>query len=362
MRYNPWGKPIETNGIGNFDASYISTLIDTTTGLIYIGNGQYYDPETGRFLTRGVNPNSANPYVPWNPIGFIFAPLSLISIYYSRKKGKPSPWIAMIFLALILSACSLCTTTPPAQTNPPTNPPGGGSDGGGGTVTPPTPIPPPSPTDPPNPPPCCNWLPDKVKFTRYVTVKENDTFFTPNDPTWSNAVHIEKTPGGKETTLTVVPVWRFYVGNADSPTWSVYWNGSGMLTESASLSLSNGQKYVKTDTNNKPPGFNAAYYFTDQLTGACNSALDANANIIAVAGNLFGSPGHSCGDTYYFNIPELENKIFTVRDSGTFEVHKELGEPDHFDIYVGIQDHVSFDASPLARYDGQLVQIAKAQP
>ena len=155
MRYNPWGKPIETNGIGNFDASYISTLIDTTTGLIYIGNGQYYDPETGRFLTRGVNPNSANPYVPWNPIGFIFAPLSLISIYYSRKKGKPSPWIAMIFLALILSACSLCTTTPPAQTNPPTNPPGGGSDGGGGTVTPPTETPPPTPTEPPTEPPLC---------------------------------------------------------------------------------------------------------------------------------------------------------------------------------------------------------------
>ncbi len=64
VRYNPWGKPIETNGIGNFDASYIGTLIDATTGLIYIGNGQYYDPETGRFLTRGVNPNSTNPYVP----------------------------------------------------------------------------------------------------------------------------------------------------------------------------------------------------------------------------------------------------------------------------------------------------------
>jgi len=40
-RYNPWGKPIEINGTGNFDASYIGTLIDATTGLIYVGNGQY---------------------------------------------------------------------------------------------------------------------------------------------------------------------------------------------------------------------------------------------------------------------------------------------------------------------------------
>lgn len=193
-------------------------------------------------------------------------------------------------------------------------------------------------------------------------MREDDTSFAPNDPTWSNAVHIEKTPGGKETTLTVVPVWRFYVGNADSPTWSVYWNGSGILTEPASLSLSNGQKYVKVDTDNKPPGFNAAYYFTNQLTGACNRELDANANILAVAGNLFGSLGHSCGDKYYINIPELENKIFAVEDSGTFVVDKSKGEPDHFDLYVGIQDRASFDASPLARYDGQLVQIAKAQP
>jgi RHS repeat-associated protein len=87
MRYNPWGKPIETDGLGNFDASYIGTLIDATTGLIYIGNGQYYDPETGRFLTRGVNPNSPNPYVPWNPVGAILAPLGLVSFYYSQKKG-----------------------------------------------------------------------------------------------------------------------------------------------------------------------------------------------------------------------------------------------------------------------------------
>ena len=56
VRYSPWGKPIEIDGTGNFDASFIGTLIDATTGLIYIGNGQYYDPETGRFLTRGVNP------------------------------------------------------------------------------------------------------------------------------------------------------------------------------------------------------------------------------------------------------------------------------------------------------------------
>jgi hypothetical protein len=52
IRYNTWGKPIETEGIGNFEASFIGTLIDATTGLISIGNSQYYYyNETCRFLT-----------------------------------------------------------------------------------------------------------------------------------------------------------------------------------------------------------------------------------------------------------------------------------------------------------------------
>ncbi len=50
VRYDPWGKPIESEGLGNFDAGYIGTWMDATTGLIYPDNGQYYDPATGRFL------------------------------------------------------------------------------------------------------------------------------------------------------------------------------------------------------------------------------------------------------------------------------------------------------------------------
>ena len=34
--------------------------MDAATGLIYVGNGQYYDPETGRFLTRDAKPNKIN--------------------------------------------------------------------------------------------------------------------------------------------------------------------------------------------------------------------------------------------------------------------------------------------------------------
>jgi hypothetical protein len=143
-------KPIEIDGTGNFDASFIGTLIDATTGLIYISNGQYYDPETGRFLTRGVNPNSANPYVPWNPIGAILGPLGLLSIYYSRKRGKKSSWVViLVFLAFTLTACTNpCPGLLPDSLFEPSTPANATSQAGSGTVEPTT-TPPPSPNETP---------------------------------------------------------------------------------------------------------------------------------------------------------------------------------------------------------------------
>ena len=75
-------------------------MLDATTGLLYVGNGQYYDPATGRFLTRDVYPNSTNPYVPWNPIGAILAPLAVLSMFYGRKK-KRSKWDSLVILVLL---------------------------------------------------------------------------------------------------------------------------------------------------------------------------------------------------------------------------------------------------------------------
>ena len=90
----PVGSPIETDGIGNLNASFIGNLLDMNTGLIYVGNGQYYDPETGRFLTRGVQSHSANPYVPWNPVGAIFVPLSLLSLFATTSESARSDYLS----------------------------------------------------------------------------------------------------------------------------------------------------------------------------------------------------------------------------------------------------------------------------
>ena len=87
-----------------------------------VGNGQYYDPSTGRFLNRTAQPN---PYVPWSgdPLGAMMAPLALMTVVLGRKK-KHGKWEVIVIVAVLcctagmsLSACTETTT----QTPPPTS-------------------------------------------------------------------------------------------------------------------------------------------------------------------------------------------------------------------------------------------------
>lgn len=106
-RYTPWGDSLELHGTGNFSFGYLGGVLDAATGLLYVGNGQYYDPSTGRFLTRDARPNSPNPYVPWNPIGAFLGPLALVSLFYTRKKKGSK---AGTFLVLLLVVGSVGMT------------------------------------------------------------------------------------------------------------------------------------------------------------------------------------------------------------------------------------------------------------
>jgi hypothetical protein len=140
------GDTLETYGSGNFAFGYFGGLMDAATGLLYVGDGQYYDPSTGRFLTRNANPNSPNPYVPWDPTGAIIGPLGMLALFLGKRKKKSKYDILLFVLAfavvtgVALSACG-----------------GGGGDGSdGGNGNPPTSPPPsdtPSPTDTPPPTP-----------------------------------------------------------------------------------------------------------------------------------------------------------------------------------------------------------------
>lgn len=101
-RYTPWGDTLDTYGTGNFTFGYFGGVMDAATGLLYVGNGQYYDPATSRFLTRNVNPNSTNPYAPWNPIGAIVGPIGLIALFSGRKKkGSKAGTFLVLLLVMI---------------------------------------------------------------------------------------------------------------------------------------------------------------------------------------------------------------------------------------------------------------------
>ena len=87
---------MESYGDGGMDFGYFGGLMDAATGLLYVGDGRYYDPATGRFLSRGTKPNTANPYVPWDPTGALLAPLGLLALVYGRERlGSKSAWWAL---------------------------------------------------------------------------------------------------------------------------------------------------------------------------------------------------------------------------------------------------------------------------
>ncbi len=172
--FTPWGELLALTGTGDFSWGYLGGLVDAATGLVYVGNGQYYDPATGRFLSRGVYPGSPNPYVPWqgDPLGMLVAPLVLLTVFRGKRKaGKIDRVLMVVVVVLVVgvtvTGCSNVdnpntTATPtvaylptlpaptptqltiimPTQTPQPTGTP---------TPEPPTPTPLPCPTPTPTP-------------------------------------------------------------------------------------------------------------------------------------------------------------------------------------------------------------------
>lgn len=86
--------------------------MDAATGLLYVGDGQYYDPSTGRFLTRNAKPNQTNPYLPFDPTGAMLGPLGLLAVVLGSKKKKSKVDVLLFVLVFaitsgfVLTACS----------------------------------------------------------------------------------------------------------------------------------------------------------------------------------------------------------------------------------------------------------------
>ena len=150
-------------------------MLNAATGLIYVGNWLYYDPATGRFLSRGVNPGAPNPYVPWqgNPFGMIVGPLALLVLVRGKRKGgKVDQFLVVLIVALAVSlTVSSCS---------------GGSDG---TPTQPPSIPPVTPTSTATPEPTETKTPTRQP-TDTATTSPTETQTPSETPTPPTACNI----------------------------------------------------------------------------------------------------------------------------------------------------------------------------
>lgn len=387
VTYTPWGDVLEHYGSENIDFGYLGGMYDANTGLLYMGGGRYYDPATGRFLSRGAG--QGNPYVPWavDPAGAMIAPLGLLGLLLGRKK-KRSKWDTILVLlvlgAVVVMSLTACGPKAPAPIppQPPTGTPSPGSEtediqSPGTTETPAKTLA--IPTDECNGTPTAtttptpirkNWLSQKYIITHYATVIENDEFFSRDEPggvARSGNVPIRDLNTGNIAYQTV-PVWRFYIGRQkggscddNCANWHVYLQGSGRLTHPDSLVLSGGKQYVQTDIDNLPPPLNgyqaqASYYFMDKPVGACGSAypLEKDATMAVPYGTL--NVEFFCGEKYY--IEGFGDTVFTVNDTGSFVDEDEI---PHFDIYAGERTYDEFYNDSNYRSDGKLHGVAKVQ-
>lgn len=109
--YNPWGDVLNSGGSGIFATGFMGGILDTATGLIYVGDGQYFDPETGRFLTRGNQTETTNPYSPWqgDPTQALVSPLILLALLYGRRKNR-TKWDTLLIILVLAGAVGVSLT------------------------------------------------------------------------------------------------------------------------------------------------------------------------------------------------------------------------------------------------------------
>lgn len=97
--YGPWGEVLAQTGTGSFTWGYFGGAMDAATGLMYLGDGRYYDPTTGRFLLPA-NPANSNPYIPFGgPLGAVTLPIALGRPGSNRRSRNT--WTRLILFALL---------------------------------------------------------------------------------------------------------------------------------------------------------------------------------------------------------------------------------------------------------------------
>lgn len=338
--FTPWGETFESFGEGNFTWGYFGGLMDAATGLLYVGNGQYFDPATGRFLTRGANPNSPNPYVPWNgnPAGALLAPMGLLAFVY-RGRRTHSKWNVLVVLivlgisvSLALSACGSGTSTPPPQVEPPqiepsqTPPPqdvgGAGNVGYEDASVALAPVAAPSltvtctatPTSASNPIPASTGSPmleylGEWKITHYNYALESDSQFPAND---------------KVPVSGLVPERVYRRQFIYSPP-GIYGQGTGRAESGEYITIDhwrNLQEYGPGREDSNP----VYWYFTYGKGGRFKEGTPWASVAMAQT-----EPQLRYGDKVKIGL--YPDRVFEVTDTGTFS------DTSHLDVFIGETTH-----------------------
>ena len=351
-RYTPWGDTMQSSGTGNFTYGYLGGLMDSSTGLLYVGSGQYYDPSTGRFLNRNAKPDQTNPYVPWggNPTGALFAPLALLSLVYSRRKKRGTLDIIIVLVVIGMSIGMSLTVwdAQPAQAQQSTAvsssivmpiPSQNEAQSATVTVTIPTSLG--TPVNASQSSICMAPISiplGQYLITHYVIVEENDPYFNQIDGNIPIA-----TGSGWDYIFAKISVYHFAYGNASNPAWSVNVNGTGILNDPRDAQYGRYLHVYASRDGSHPWPHTLFEFLGQQPQPACGGALEAwsqNAQEVTIAVSqdfLNKSQGYTCGEK--FTIDLYPGKIFKIADAGTFTDH------DHFDIYVGPMQKGNFDTA-----------------
>jgi RHS repeat-associated protein len=363
---------LETAGTGNFTYGYLGGLMDTSTGLLYMGSGQYYDPTTGRFQSRNEKPDQTNPYVPWggNPTGALFTPLALLSLVYSRRKkrGTLDMIIVLMMLGMTLSmSLTACVVPMPSPAPSPLSPDPGIPRTGGGTPEPTT-TPPSTPSSagtPTNMPTIClgmpvpNGISGDFTITHYTIPEEDDHYFHRDggyDGKGGGFIPLATNNTWKNQ-YAFISVYAFAVGNTKDDHWSVLVNGSGFLNEPGDQNYG---KYLHVAVPDYSTTFPYSLFeILDGKPTPCGGSVleslrDSQEVTIAVNEQLLRSGYYTCGEK--FTIDLYPGKIFKIGDGGTFQ-NKNDDDPNHFDIYVGEMHKEDFDRlypQPLSGYVQQV--------
>ncbi len=295
-------------------------------GLIYVGEGQYYDPATGRFLTTRAQPGKVNPYVPrgGDASGILLGPLALMVLLKGKRNGRKLSrvnrfivlLILFILMAMIIAGCRdepplppPVPPTPPNDNNRGTEPPPSAP----GTPPPPTSAPTPEPTSSCTPTPTPNLVPlGNWKITHYNYAMEDDDEFPKVS---ANGESDYVAVGGLDPNKKYRR--QFIYSSRGIPM-----QGTGLAED--------GVTYITIDwTRNNAElnpnwinGNTAEWFFTYGKGGRFAEGKPWESVAISVNETTLVQGQKLVIDIY-------PDKVFTVTDTGTFP------DTNHFDVFIG---------------------------